>query len=100
MTKTEMVKILVEETEYTSKELNKINKDDVQEIFESVFEVEYEDDEFSEPLEIKEVEKEIVIDISKLSTVEQRGYRRTGQLPQVTINRYTRFDDENPKMEN
>lgn len=48
--------------------------------------------------EVDEEEEEIVIDISKLSVVEQRAYRRTGQLPKITYNRYTRFDDESPKM--
>jgi hypothetical protein len=123
MTKKEMIKILIddEDNTLTSKELNKLNKDNVQEIFESLYEVEYEDHskglEFSEdyvedptiertlvesvthPEEIEE-EEVVEIDISKLSTVEQRQYRRTGILPQITINRYTRFDDENPKMDN
>ena len=124
MTKKEMIKILLDEDNtFTSKELNKLNKDNVQEIFESLYEVEYEDENFSSGLEFgedyvedptiertlvesvthpEEIEEEEVveIDISKLSVVEQRQYRRTGILPQITINRYTRFDDENPKMDN
>jgi hypothetical protein len=125
MTKKEMIKILIddEDNTLTSKELNKLNKDNVQEIFESLYEVEYEDEDHSKGLEFSEdyvedptiertlvesvthpeeiEEEEVVeIDISKLSTVEQRQYRRTGILPQITINRYTRFDDENPKMDN
>ena len=124
MTKKEMIKILLDEDNtFTSKELNKLNKDNVQEIFESLYEVEYEDENFSSGLEFgedyvedptiertlvesvthpEEIEEEEVveIDISKLSVVEQRQYRRTGILPQIVINRYTRFDDENPKMDN
>jgi len=124
MTKKEMIKILLDEDNtFTSKELNKLNKDNVQEIFESLYEVEYEDEDHSKSLEFgedyvedptiertlaeslthpEEIEEEEVveIDISKLSVVEQRQYRRTGILPQIVINRYTRFDDENPKMDN
>ena len=129
MTKKEMIKVLVDDIDnsFTSKELNKLNKDQVQEIFETIYEVEYEDEDFSKGLEYGEdyvedptierellkkhgidaeeeaeevFEKEVVIDISKLSVVEQRQYRRTGILPQITINRYTRFDDETPKMDN
>ncbi len=44
-------------------------------------------------LEYEEEDEEIVIDISKLSKYEQRHYAKTGQIPQITINRYTRFDD-------
>jgi hypothetical protein len=95
---------------------------DVQILFEERFDIEYEDDNFEKGLEFgedygddstiertlvesvthpEEIEEEVVeIDISKLSVVEQRGYRRTGILPQIVINRYTRFDDENPKMDN
>lgn len=143
MNKGDMINILVEATEYTEKELKKLNKSGVQEIYDIYLNMN-DDDDFSKPLlnedemrianqltefhgvdgvqeildlkksfkeeedyfeeeeedYVEEEEEEIVIDISKLSPVEQRAYRRTGQLPPITYNRYTRFDDENPKMEN
>jgi len=132
-----MIKHLIENGEFTKKELNKMKVEQVQELFDERFSIEYEDDDFSEDLEItvnvveedikilednhgidaeaelikileQEIEKtkeevineEIVVDITKLSPMEQRAYRRTGILPQITINRYTRFDDETPKMNN
>lgn len=137
MKKDDMIKHLIENGEFTKKELNKMKVEQVQELFDERFSIEYEDDDFSEDLEItvnvveedikilednhgidaeaelikileQEIEKtkeevineEIVVDITKLSPMEQRAYRRTGILPQITINRYTRFDDETPKMNN
>ena len=136
MNKTEMVKILVEETDYTKKELNKLKKDAVQEIYDTFLSMndgeglkyneDYTDDfegervlneneteianhltEFhgldgvEEVLKMKEEaenyleeEEEVQINISDLSKYEQRHYAKTGQLPQSTINRYTRFDEE------
>lgn len=134
MKKDDMIKHLVEDGDFTKKELTKKKVADIQELFDTTFTVEYEDEDFSkgleysddyvedpsiertlmenhgidanevmkeaEEFEIKKVEEEIVeIDISKLSPVERRAYARTGQLPPITYNRYTRFDDEDPKME-
>ena len=49
----------------------------------------------------EEVEEEIVeIDLMSLSPVERRAYARTGVIPVIRVNKYTRFDDENPKMDN
>ena len=135
MKKDDMIKYLVEDGDFTKKELKKMEVADIEELFNERFSVE-EDEDFSKGLEFGEdyvddptierellekhginaevfmesdLEKEIEIakeeevvdiDISKLSKYEQRHYRRTGGLPKLTINRYTRFDDENPKMDN
>lgn len=95
MKKDKLIEFLIVGGEFTKKQLNKMKLDKVRLLFDERFDIEFEDDDIS-----KIEEKEIVIDISKLSVVEQRQYRRTGILPQITINRYTRFDDETPKMDN
>lgn len=53
-----------------------------------------EDAEFESNEHSWEEEEEVQINISDLSKYEQRHYAKTGQLPQSTINRYTRFDEE------
>lgn len=44
-----------------------------------------------------EEEKE-EIDISKLSMAKQRAYARTGIIPKIKVNRYSRFNDEDVKL--
>ncbi len=101
MKRDELLDFLLESDEFTKKELKKKKIEELQVLFDERFDIEYEDEDFSDDLKIQNIEEEIVeIDISKLSTVEQRQYRRAGILPQITINKYTRFDDETPKMNN
>ena len=52
--------------------------------------------------ELKKAQEEevIEIDLKSLSPVERRAYARTGVIPKINVNRYTRFDDETPKMDN
>ena len=128
MKKDELIEILIIDGEFTKKQLKKMKLDEVQLLFDERFDIEFEDDDISkiQLAENKVSEEHIItedgyingqteaerlgeyieepeiveIDITKLSPVEQRQYRRTGILPQVTINRYTRFDDETPKMDN
>ncbi len=101
MKRDELLDFLLESDEFTKKELKKKKIEELQVLFDERFDIEYEDEDFSDDLKIQNIEEEIVeIDISKLSTVEQRQYRRAGILPQIIINKYTRFDDETPKMNN
>jgi hypothetical protein len=90
MTNKELIKSILELTDdYSAKELKKLKKVDLEEIYSTTF----LPDEFDED-SWDEEEEDVVIDISKLSKYEQRHYAKTGQLPQTTINRYTRFDEE------
>jgi hypothetical protein len=126
MKKDDMIKYLVEDGDFTKKELKKLKIADVQELFDERFSVEYEDENFSKGLEFgedyvddptiertlvesvthpsdveEETEEEVIeIDLKSLSPVERRAYARTGVIPVIRVNKYTRFDDETPKMDN
>jgi hypothetical protein len=141
MKKDDMIKHLIEGGEFTTKELKKLKMDDIQELFDERFSVEFEDEDFSKGLEFgedyvddptierelmekhgidaeaelirileeelkkagmeEEPEEEVIeIDLKSLSPVERRAYARTGVIPKINVNRYTRFDDETPKMDN
>jgi hypothetical protein len=92
----ELIKdILAIDDSYSEKELKKLLKVDLEEILgDLTFYLESENEEDGDKIVEDEEYEEIIIDISKLSKFEKRHYAKTGQLPQSTINRYTRFDDE------
>ena len=150
MKKDDMIKYLMEDGDFTKKELKKLKYSDIEELFDERFSEENEDEDFSKGLvfgedyvddptiereliekhgidaeaeltkileeelkiaqakeeELKKSEEEVVeeevieLNIADLSTAQKRAYRRTGIIPTITVKKYTRFDDETPKMDN
>lgn len=93
MTKKDMVEILVEQDDFSKSELNEMSKSEVENLFNELYEVEEEKDEYGtsentfglddkEDLSVAEskVENKIIDEKPKLSKGEQRILRRAGKL--------------------